>query len=252
MLALDLNTVVSPMFDNWLDAVVPAPALFNFLPQWMPGNNQMTQLAATLQAVMAQIAAFQAVPNGPDTINVTAWIALVAQINKLVDSFPTLAWAALGPAVKLYDTLVAQLDALLKKIDADRLAVMGPLLAELKADVMKTTMACTRLDDLWDKLDPAFDQNPPPGTLGAFYPPEGNYYPLSPYYPLADILNVPPSPPATPDFVAELKNTTDSAVLAQALADLTGPLSQAGVSPVWPAPPVFAPNADANAIIQQM
>ena len=107
-------------------------------------------------------------------------------------------------------------------------------------------------DDLWDKLDPGFDQAPPPGTLGAFYPPEGKYYLFSPYYTLQDLLAVPPSPPAMADFAQELTNATDNAALTAALTDITGPLMKAGNNALWPAPPVFAPTATMQDVINQM
>jgi hypothetical protein len=249
-LANDLNVVVSPMLDDWLDGIaVPAPALFNFLPQWLPANNAMENLAAAVGVFARAIYAFQ---HGADLVNVQAWIAIINQINALVNTFPTLPWVDLGPAVAEYNTLVAKLEAELKVIDADRLRVMVPLLADIKNAIFNTTMTCTRLDDLWDKLDPGFNQNPPPGTAGAFYPPEGKYYLMSPYYSLEQLVNGPPWAGAMADFTQELTNVTDAAILAQALTDLMGPLSQVGQSPVWPAPPVFPAGADAQTIINQM
>lgn len=295
-LAIDLYNVVNPEFDNWLDATAPSPAgLFNFLPQWVPGpannqaNNQLTKMVMTpstgLAAIITQIQNFQ---NGPDADNgpVTSctnpppppphadekdYIALVMDINDLIKSFPTITLTDLPTALDKYTTLTGWLDCLVKAIETNRDKVMAPLLAQLKTDVMNVTMGCTRMDDMWNTLDSAFDQNPPPGTLGAFYPPEGKYYLFSPFYTLGDLLNygAPPPPPGQPptltkplvtppkssamaDFVQELNNTTDNDALQHALDDLAGPLAQAGNDPLWPAPPVFKQNATMQDIINAM
>src|SRR5262249_38674063 len=154
----------SPMLNEWLDAVVPAPAMFNFLPKWTPPNI-MEQLATKLMVTINKIKAFQ---NGQDLGNIKQWLKVIQQINQLVDSFPTLPFDKLAQAVQQYDVLIKKLDNLLKKIDADRLKVMKPLLQALRDDVFNTAMNCTRIDDLWDKLDPGYNVQQP----GVFYPPE--------------------------------------------------------------------------------
>lgn len=278
-LAIDLDNVVTPEFNNWLDATAPGPALFNFLPQWNPANNQLTTLATALKAIMMQIQTFQGIGKGigapdaggnaamPVILTVTpgpgilkadeeGYIKLVKDIDNWVKSFPTITLTGLPDALADYTTLTGQLDTLVKAIEANRLKVMGPLLAALKDAVMDTSMTCTRMDDLWNTLDTAaFDPNPP-GTLGAFYPPEGKYYLFSPFYSLQDLLTPPnpPSPPAMKDFVQELGNMTDNIALAAAFADIMGPLAQAAPNnPLWPAPPAaFPPNASEQYVINQM
>ena len=265
LLALDLDTVVSPELDNELTN--------NFLPPWTQANNQLTQLVTTLQPIITQIINFQ---TGADANNETLYIALVMKIDALVNSFPTLALPALPAAEAKYTADIALLNALITTIESLRQTNMGKYLASLKEAVFDPTMPCTNMDDLWNGAKNFADPN-----TTDFIPPEGNYYPLSPYFTLADLLNnggqaaqpffvlapglvlpqkspvaaqVPPPNNATLDFYQELK--TDSPILNQALSDLSTqgapPFAAPGNSTLWPLPPVFTPGSNALAIIKQM
>jgi hypothetical protein len=267
-LAMDLGTVVNPEFDNWLSASAPQPApaagasnptMFNFLPPWDPTKNQLTILDTALAAIETALKlAFttaQATEEGTYT-------GLVMQINTLVQSMPTTQIEALPGDLTTYSQDIAQLTAAATAIST-ALAGGDSGVASLTGLTQAFTLNCTRVDDLWDTVDPTYDPTKP----GVFYPPEGQFFNFSPYYPLKDFLGAPgtttaqagSSPGATPDFLQELGNTTDSAILKQALNDIgsakgdtqsilndnsKSPLGKAGNSPVWPAPPAFPAPSD--------
>lgn len=240
-LAVDMDTVISPELDGYLGNKVPAPANFNFLPPWTTPN-ALTQLVNTITPLLNNIKNFQA---GQDKTNVDAYIAMVKQIEALVNSFPNIAWDKLGDAETQYGDLIKQLADLITKVDTDRKANMGNWLGQIqKAITQTTTMDCTKMDDMWDTYN----------ANSQFYPPEGTtYYPMTPYYSLMDFLNVPASPPATQDFVQQLGFGNNPAILKQALNDLTkGPLAGPGNSAIWPGLPVIVPGATALDIIQKM
>jgi len=251
-LGLDLNNVVNPVFNTWLiggPPTIPPPALFNFLPQWFAQqNNQLGLQAIVLNEIMAGIAAIQAGGNPPAT---GTYNALVQQINALVNSMPNTPIQGLSPLNTAYTTMIAQLEAVATSFESTEAPTMGNVMYQLAQVILSFQDTCTREDDLWDKLDPAYNTQ----DVGVFYPPEGQYYPFTPYYTLKDFLtnNPPQSPPATPDFVQELGDATDSNALKQALNDLNNELDHAGQSPLWPAPPQFSqPNASAQDVINQM
>jgi len=273
-LAIDLNNVVNPVFDNWLiggPPAVPAPALFNFLPQWLEQTpvqltNQLTVLATAEEAIIASIAAFQVT----DAANVAAtYTSLVSTINTFVQGLPIVPIQNLPPDVTQYQVYTTQLSLAVTSIEGSRTAGMTSLLASLASTVAAFPYTCTRTDDLWQQLDPAYDVTKP----GVFYPPAGMntsgspiYYPFSPYYSLMDFLGASGTPPSqattqtpqwqstgTPDFIQEMENTTDNAALNQALKDLTGPFwMSSGSNAIWPAPPNFSSVFLAQDIINQM
>ena len=236
-LAMDLNTVVNPEFDNWLSHPVAPPALFNFLPQWLETtpallDNKLTPLAIAQQAIIGGIVGFQA----GDAAMSAQYNAMVVAINSLVQMLPTMPLESLPPADTQYMVMMTELQTLVAGIETTR-GAMNPFISALATVLADFKPNCTRIDDVWDKLDPGYVTT----DAGVFYPPEGKYYPFTPYYTLKDFLtnNPPQSPPATPDFVQELSNATDSAALSQALADLQDPLSTVGKTTLWPAPPTF-------------
>jgi len=265
-LAMDLGTVVNPEFDNWLSQSAPQPApasgasnptMFNFLPPWDPTKNQLTILDTALAAIETALKlAFttaQATEEGTYT-------GLVMQINQLVQAMPTTQLEALPGDLTTYSTDIGQLTAAATAIST-ALAGGDSGVSSLTGLTAAFTLNCTRFDDIWDTVDPTYDTT----KVGAFYPPEGQFFAFTPYYPLKDFLGAPGTTPAqtsptanpggaTPDFLQELGNTTDSAVLKQALSDMgsakgdtqsilndnsNSPLGKAGISPVWPAPPAF-------------
>lgn len=285
-LAMDLNTVVNPEFNNWLDAPVAAPALFNFLPQWLETTpvalvNELTTVATAQEATIALIAAFM----GTDAIQSGLYnngpLGIMA-INGLVNGLPYTPLQGLPQQNMMYSQLLSQLmiqqGAIMTTGPDARTHVMTPLIQALVQAIGAVTDTCTRADDLWDKLDPAYVTT----DAGVFYPPEGQYYPFSPYYTLKDFLTINPAPSTspppypdtppngqppplnTPDFMEELGNATDSAALKQALNDIgsntsdpqdiqnsQAPLGKAGNSPLWPAPPVFFPKQSGQAYTAQ-
>ena len=271
-LVVDLDNVMSQEVDNELlgNGPPPVPALVqnNFLPPWQTPN-QLTVLANTVRAIINNIAAYESANDDPLTgVNPPpppgSYMDLVNQIDALVQSFPTLDWTTLPPALTQYDTLMTQLAAVLTAIKAERNNIAA-MLDQIKTDVMNNNMTCANMDDLWDSGG-AFNtpSNNDFNPAADYYSPEGNYYALTPYYTIEELFNygnggaltsalaVPPSPPSTKDFTNELQLGNDSALLQGALNDLVGQLAQPGLSPIWPAPPTFAPNAVAIDVIQQM
>ena len=257
-LAGDLNSVISPVLNGELSAPVAAPAMFNFLPP-LPNPNALETLNAALAGFINSINIFQTGVDATDPVaSESTYIALVSQIDTLVQGLPSALWTDLPADNTLYDTLTAKLTDMIKTIVDRRNAQMGTWLAGIKNAIMTANFnpPCTRLDDMWDNYTQAQAQS------AGFFPSEGTlYFPLTPYYTLAEILAVPANQPyAAPAnfFTRELQQTTDSAILAQALADLSGPLSQPQAGPpwpagtVWPAPPQFAPTDVALDIIKQM
>ena len=247
-LAIDMDTVVSPILDGELTTPVtsPGPAQFNFLPKpSLP--NALTTLVLTLKTLTAQIANFQ--QSGQDAANVAAYISLVTQINNLVNGFPSELWSNFHADLLAYNNLVSQLNAAITLVQQDRNNVIAPLLNTIHTDTMNPAMDCTKLDDAWDNYSKA------QATAAQFYPPEGQYFTLSSYYTLQDIMQgtFPPGSPPTTDFTQELATSVDSSILQAALADLSGPLSQPGINnPIWPQPPTFSPTDVALDVIKQM
>jgi hypothetical protein len=233
LLALDLNDVITPVLDN---------EMLNFLPPWVTPNS-LTVLANQLKPTIAAIKAFQtneAVAGGL----LDQYIKLVKQIDKLVGTFVSVSSAKLPGLMNQYLALTKQLDTLVKNIIKARDNALTPLLAKLKSTVFAANMNCTRLDDLWNK-----DNH----TTSEYYPPEGAYFPMTPYYSLKDFLT--PNPPgATPVFLSELATATDAPILQTALGDLTNLLDAPGQLPqnLWPLPPTITPGMSTLQIIQQM
>ncbi len=236
MLAIDLDTVVSPVLDN---------EMLNFLPPWVVPNS-LTLLANSLKPTIALIKAFQdgeaPILGVPTVANTTTYLGLVLTIDRLIGTFAGAAASALPGKMAQYLALVKQLDIMVNNIEKNRNRVLSPLLAKLKTTVFAANMNCTRMDDLWNK-----DNH----TTSEFYPPEGDYFTMTPYYSLEDFLT--PNPPgATPVFLYELATATDNPVLSTALADLTTMLAAPGPLATWPPTPVIPATATTKDIIGQM
>lgn len=238
-LVIDLRNVLSKPLDNELAN--------NFLPPWTPPN-ALSQLVTSINPILNAIKNFQTNEPASPTASPKDYVDLVKQIDDLVTSFPTIAWDDLPAAMDKYNQLITDLNNLITAIDNNRKAKLQPLLTQLQNAVKAVNLnTCTNIDDAWN--DP---HNIAPTSK--FYPPEGKYYPLTPYLTLDEVLNAPTSPPAqaTPEFVKELQNATDSQLLNNALGDLTGPLSQPGQSDIWPIAPRFPATALTTDIISQM
>lgn len=245
LLAVDLNTVVTPALDNQLKNFNPDPVVPNVLTNLVKN---------TLQPFLDQIQVFleaekQSPVVPPATISVTEVIEAYKYIESVVNSYPSVTFAELPEKLLQYTGAGVAFGVYGPENVAlkSRQPYLQPILDKIKDALLNTKYsACTRLDDLWN--DPGDKV-----TTTHYYPPEGKYYALSPYFSLQEILDVPASPPATAEFVKELNNATDSAILSQALADLTGPLSKPGNgNPVWPAAPTIPAIYGTKDVIEAM
>jgi hypothetical protein len=277
-MAMNLDTIFDTNppaeFNNYLIGGPPpiaSPARFNFLPEWHENDNQLTLVAQAQQLILTQIMGWLA----GDQAQAQSYTAAVTAINQFINALPTTPLQGLPQENIAYTTvLIPGLQQLVTTITTARGSIGGPLIAALAGAVTDFQDTCTRADDLWDKVDPAYGPvYPDPATEpGVFYPPEGQYYTFTPYYTLKDLLSRNQqlqepwhNAPDTVDFTQELSNATDSAALKQALQDVGDetvqnmqnakePLGKIGNSPLWPqVPPLGTPNPPSAAgVIQNM
>lgn len=256
-IVLDFDKVITPELDNQLK---------NFYPD-MPPKNQITLLAEAITPLIQRIKDFQEAEKQPSPVpapaeySVKDWNDAIHTVNDHINSFPTIPWADLPAAMDAFETGWDWTVGGAALIAASRARILQPILDDIKTRIEDVNMnSCTRLDDVWNDPDmkagdPATAPFQPTAdrSLTHFYPPEGRYYILSPYFTLADVVAPPSSPPASRDFRKELDNVSDSAVLSQALADLSGPLSRPGVgNTVWPDAPYMRPSISTAEVIDNM
>lgn len=266
-LILDLNKVVRPIMDEIAG---------NFRPQ-PEGLSNTQKLAKAVKEKIDEVKRFQdresarnANPPSPQTV----YNQLIRRIDDLVTGFPDTPWPELPGRMNQYDALMQAAGAVVAAIVRSRRDVLIPIFygpnwqfgqaptgginglitgviptnpdSRLAAEIDLDN--CHRLDVLWSG-EASGNSDPVTGPRGTrFYPPEGEYYALTPYYSLKTILRTPPSSlaGATSDFRNDLSTTNSNTVLATALQDLTtGNLSRPrDENPIWKSSPRFMDGDD--------
>ncbi len=266
-LAAELDVVVSPLLNTWLDSTVPAPATYNFYPQWQASNNQLTTLAKKIEGYLNTIYSDQNGYSG----QVTTYNNLVNTIDALVNGLPSDSWQTLPNELTKYNTDISKLQSDVTNLENQEKSDLQTQFNNIKNALMNNQMNCTNLDDMWDGNPSGNFKAPADNTVTSFYSPEGPYATLTPFYSMADLLNYNsgastrstplkiPGPPVAGDptpstlyFYTELQDATDNSMLTNALNDLVTPLSKPGASTLWPAPPTLPSYFQTQDVIQQM
>ena len=214
-------------------------------PAGWPLPNALTVLVTSIAADLAAITAAQNEP-----LTVLAGLTRIRDLVPIIDGLMGKLGLATAAEVPL---IVADINAARAEMLAVEDAIqhywqstIGVALDNIRA--MPTAMACTQMDDLWARGNPASDlallEHPTPGSFGG-----------SPYYTFEQVFSR-SVPGASLHFANELANVTTNAVLAQALTDLTAvtvlPYPPPPAAPLWQATPPFPRWTPSDVIISLM
>lgn len=237
-LLVDLNTVITPVLNNYLDDFTGtlSEPLGTTIGNWLMGI--VRALSGTLSAITDYISTMMgfigSLSEIMDTIN---------EILRLLGLASPLAVASLSALFN--STLTDILDMFISTTLATISSFLTPLLSNIIVALTGslTDMNCNRIDQIW---------NGGSGAPGGFVGVEGSGIESgTPYFNFEALVGRAVSGGGF-DLMDELANTKNSAILRKALSDLKGPLSAPGIMPSWKAVPVIPAGASVTDIIKRM